>query len=45
MKNSDSVLHLNNKKKIDQNILNLTYSDHLLKSDSGYQINKQSGSI
>uniref|UniRef100_A0A8S0XM32 Ycf2 N-terminal domain-containing protein n=1 Tax=Spirodela intermedia TaxID=51605 RepID=A0A8S0XM32_SPIIN len=40
-----SVLHLNDRKRIDQILLSLTHSDHLSKNDSGYQMIEQPGSI
>ncbi|KAK8960254.1 Protein ycf2 [Platanthera guangdongensis] len=36
---------LTTEKRIDKIILNLTYSDHLSKNDSGYQMIEQPGSI
>nr|YP_010308237.1 hypothetical protein RF2 [Meconopsis pseudohorridula]YP_010308257.1 hypothetical protein RF2 [Meconopsis pseudohorridula]ULU28653.1 hypothetical protein RF2 [Meconopsis pseudohorridula]ULU28673.1 hypothetical protein RF2 [Meconopsis pseudohorridula] len=36
---------LTTKKRIDQILLSLTHSDHLLKNDSGYQMVEQPGSI
>ncbi|KAK9080994.1 hypothetical protein Scep_031027 [Stephania cephalantha] len=39
------VLHLNDRKRIDQILLSLTHSDHLSKNDSGYQMIEQPGSV
>ena len=41
----DSILHLNDRKRIDQILLNLTHSDHLSNNDYGYQIIEQLGAI
>ncbi|GAB2269846.1 function [Dionaea muscipula] len=42
---SHTILHLNDRKRIDQILWNLTHSDHLSKNESGYQMIEQVGAI